>query len=182
MISSERSQNIIVSIVIIGAVVSSVLLVGNAQYYSGSYVLVEKMQVSIVQVVVSDIDPANQSIYPLLSFTFNFLTDSPSEGNVRLTSIDASVTLNDDLLSLTTFDKSLTDDPKGVLHPGYNTTFTLAKTINSNTDRATILHADNISIWNWRLRLRYNILLFDKGQSSRTLYFNWTGPTAVIRI
>ena len=182
MISSERSQNVIVSIVIIAAVLSSVLLVGNAQYYSGSYVLVERMEVSIVQVVVSDIDPSNESIYPHLSFTFNFRTDSPSQGNVRLTSIDASATLNDDLLSLTTFDKSLTNDPDGFLHPGYNTNFTLAKTINAHTDRATILHAYNISTWNWYLRVRYNILLFDEGQSSRTLYFNWTGPTEVIRI
>lgn len=182
MISSERAQNVIISIVIIVAVVSSVLLINNEQYYSGSYILADNMQVSVVQIVVSDIDPTNESLYPRLSFTFNFRTDAPSEGNVRLWTIDTSVTLNDDHLSLTTFDRSLTNDPDQFLHPNYNANFTLAKTINSNTDRATILQADNVSTWNWYLRLRYSIIAFNEGPSMRTLYFNWTGPTTVIRI
>jgi hypothetical protein len=182
MISSERSQNIIISFVIIVALVSSVLLINNVNYYSGSYVLAERVDVNMVKIVVSDINPANESIYPHLSFTFNFRTDSPTKGNVRLSSIEAAVTLNDDPLSLTTFDKSLTNDPNQFLHPGYNANFTLGKTINSDPDRATVLLADNISTWNWYLRLRFNIIMFDEGQSLRTLYFNWTGPTTVIRI
>ena len=182
MISSERSQNVIVSFVIIVALVSSVLLINNVNYYSGSYVLAERVDVNMVEIVVSDINPANESIYPHLSFTFNFRTDSPTKGNVRLSSIEAAVTLNEDPLSLTIFDMGFNNNPDRFLHPGYNVNFTLQKTINSNPDRATVLLADNVSTWNWFLRLRYNLILFDEGQSLRTLYFNWTGPTAVIRI
>jgi hypothetical protein len=180
MISNERSQNIIVSLVIIAAMVSSVFLVGNAQYYGGSYVLVENVEVSIADTVISNIDPGNESIYPRISFTFNFRTDSPTQGNVRLYSIEASVTLNHDSLSLTVFNRYLTNDPNQYLHPGYDTNFTVARTINSIADRATVLQADNTSTWNWYIALTYSIITFNQRPFQRNLILNWTGSTTVI--
>ncbi len=182
MISSDRAQNVIVSFVIITAVVSSVLLVGNANYYSGSYVLAGRLEVSIVDTIVSDLAPANDSIYPVLAFTINFRTDSPIEGNVQLTAIYASVFLNDDLLSYTPFSRDISNDAKRLLHPAYNSNFTLATRINSNTDRTTILQADSSETWNWYLNLRYEFITFNEPRSLARIYlsFNWTDSTTVI--
>ena len=179
MISSERSQNVIVSFVILTALVSSVLLVSNAQFYSGSYVLAGRMEVSIVGSVVSNIDPTNESIYPSISFTFNFRTDSPIEGNVRLKYIDAALLLNEDPLSYTPLSRYLTNNPDQLLHPGYDANFTLSQTTNSEADRASILEAASTDTWNWYIRLRYNFITFDEERSEiwRVLYFNWTGST-----
>lgn len=182
MISSDRSQNVIVSFVIIAALVSSVFLVSNAQYYSGSYILAGRMEVIIVNTVVSNVDPTNESIFPGLSFTFNFRTDSPTEGNVKLTYIGASVTLNGDQLSFTVLNAYLNNHPNQVLHPEYNANFTLGNSVNSIADRAAILLADSIDTWSWFIRLDYDFITFDKFDSvaRRTLFFNWTGSTTVI--
>ena len=181
MISSERTQNVIVAFVIIATLVSTVFLVSNAQYYSGSYILAGKMDVTLEEVTVGDIDQGNESIYPYLAFTFNFRTNSPVEGDVRLTYMEALVTLNDDTLALTLLYRYLNNDAVRVLHPGYDRNISLSTLVNSNTDRATILDADSTDTWNWNIRLRYSFISFNDARSQvfRTLYFNWTGSTIV---
>jgi len=182
MISSQRSQNVIVSLVIIVALVSSVFIVNNEQYYSGSYELVGKMQVSLVKTVVSDIDPTNESLYPSISFTLNFRTDASTEGNVRLLFIGAIVWLNDDSLTYTDFRRGVTANADQLLHPGYDVNFTLARTINSDTDRTSILQADSTDTWNWYIRVSYDFITFDEpgSRTSRVLYFNSTGSTTIL--
>ncbi len=181
MISSERAQNVIVSFVIIAAVVSSALLVSNGQYYSGSYLLAGRMEVGLEELVVRDIEPGNASIYPAISLTFNFRTDSPIEGDVRLTYIDAIVWLNDDRLSYTVFNRYLDNDANRVLYPGFDRNFTLATRLNSNADREAVLDADDTDTWDWYIRLRYSFITFNEARSSvtRTLYYNWTATTIV---
>ncbi|MHA2396763.1 MAG: hypothetical protein ACXAC0_08665 [Candidatus Thorarchaeota archaeon] len=161
---------------------SSILLVSNAQYFSGSYVLAGRMEVTIEEIIVGDIDPGNESVFPFLSFNLNFRTDSPTEGNVRLRYISGTAWLNDDLLSLTVLQRYINNDADQILHPGYNSNFALGNTINSDTDRSTILQADSTDTWNWYLRLTYGFFTFDEERSLiyRTLYFNWTGPTTII--
>jgi hypothetical protein len=104
------------------------------------------------------------------------------EGNVRLRHIVATVLLNDDLLSFTVFQKYINNDADQILHPGYNSNFSLGNTINSHADRNTILQADGTDTWNWYFRLRYAFYTFDDAQSLiyRTLYLNWTGATIII--
>ncbi|MFW9792888.1 MAG: hypothetical protein ACFFEE_01195 [Candidatus Thorarchaeota archaeon] len=182
MIASERNQNIIVTFVIIIALVSSVFLVNNIQAYSGSYALAGSLEVNPVRTVVRDVDPSNASLFPIISFTFNFYTDAQLEGNVRLNFMDAAVYLNDDHLSLMSFERTLTSDADQILYPGYDRNFTLAQASNADSDRNTILDANNTSTWNWYIRFRYNFIIFDESRSLtwRVLYFNWTGSTTVI--
>jgi hypothetical protein len=92
--------------------------------------------------------------------------------------IGATVSLNDDLLSFTQFSRTLSE----LLHTGYNKNITLAKTINSDTDRNTLLQADSIDTWNWNILLRYNFITFDDTRSLtwRILYYNWTGSTTIL--
>lgn len=182
MISSERTQNGIVSFVIILALVSSVILVNNVQYYNGSFTLASRMKVSLVSTVVRDIDPTNDSIYPRLAFTFNFRTDAPNEGNVRLNYMDAGVWLNDDKLSFTVFTKSFSNDADQLLHPEYDRNFTISQITNSDADRTAIHQANSTDTWSWFVRLRYNFITFDISRSLtwRILYYNWTGATTIL--
>ncbi|MHA2024770.1 MAG: hypothetical protein ACW98U_02620 [Candidatus Thorarchaeota archaeon] len=182
MISSERSQNTIVSFVIILTVVSSVFLFNNVQYYHGSFTLATRMEVNLVSTVVRDIDPTNDSIYPILSFTLNFRTDSPSEGNVRLNYIEATIWLNDDYLSFTGLSRYLSTDADQLLHPDFDRNFTLSKTVDSEADRTAFLDANSTDSWNWYVRFRYNFITFENPRSLtwRVLYLNWTGSTTIL--
>ncbi|MFW9768382.1 MAG: hypothetical protein ACFFF9_06470 [Candidatus Thorarchaeota archaeon] len=182
MISSERSQNVIVASVIILSVVCSLFFANNMQYYNGSFTLASRMEVSLESTVIQDLDPTNESIYPRLTFTLNFRTNSPVEGNVRLIFLEAVIWLNDDYLSLSTITRYLSGDENQLLTPDYNKNHTLSRIVNSNTDRSKIIDANNTDSWHWFVRFRYNFITFDNPRSTtwRILYYNWTGSTTVL--
>ena len=181
MITNERSQNVIVTFVIIVALVSSVFLVSNAQYYGGSYILAETLEVDVVQTSVSGINHENESIYPRLSFTLNFQTDTQLSGNVQIKFIGIVVNLNNDALTYTTFTQIVPDEFQH-LTPDYNRDFTLGRTTSITEDRNTVLHADNTTSWNWYLIVRYYYITFDIRESItwRFLHFNYTGLTTFL--
>ncbi|MFW9832559.1 MAG: hypothetical protein ACFFEK_01055 [Candidatus Thorarchaeota archaeon] len=181
MIASERSQNVIVATMLIAAIVSSIFLVGNAQYFGGSYALAGKMEVSIVNTVVSNIDPLNESVYPQIAFTFNLRTDAGTEGNVRLMFIGAQVYLNHDILSYTPFSYTLPQNLQP-LYPHYNRNFTLSRSTDTTYDRDTVNEAYNSSTWYWEVTFRYYFITFDVAETItwNFLHFNWTGQTTTI--
>jgi len=178
MIASERTQNVIVTFVIIAALVSSVALVSNASYYGGSYILAETLGVDLVETKVSGINHENDSIFPRLSFTFNFRTNTQLIGDVRVKFIGLVVSLNDQGLHYTTFTRIIPTEYEQ-LYPGYNRNFTLGKTTSDDIDRNIILQADNSSSWNWFLIFRYYYITFDISESItwRYLDYNFTGST-----
>jgi hypothetical protein len=182
MISSNRAQNGIVAFVIILSVVSSVVLANNMQYYNGSFTLASRMEVTLVSTVIRDFDPTNDSINPRLAFTFNFRTNSPTEGNVRLVYADAVLWLNSDYLSLSTISRYFTSDDDQLLTTTYNKNHTLSRVIDAESDRTTIIDANSTGSWNWFVRFRYNFITFDNDQSQtwRTIYYNWTGSTTIL--
>lgn len=177
MISSERSQNIIVVFTIIAAVVSSGFLVSNVNYYTGSYALIGRMSVDIVTTRVSNIDPMNESVFPGIFLTVNMRTNAETEGNVRLKFLGADVTLNDDRLSYTTFAYTFPLNLQPV-HPDYDRNITLRSSTNS-VDRQTVFDAYNADTWHWYITLRYSFFIFDEPGtiSFRFLTFNYTGAT-----
>ncbi|MGQ4911146.1 MAG: hypothetical protein ACP6KW_03170 [Candidatus Thorarchaeota archaeon] len=164
MISSERTQNTIVAVMIIIALTSSVFLVSNAAYYTGSYSLAGGMQVTLVDITASNIDPANASVFPRLAFTFNLKTTSTMDGNVRITFMGAAVTLNDDILSYMPFARTVPLDEQPV-HPGYDVNVTLSRTSSTEEDRATIIDAFQTDYWNWTIVFRYSFITFDEAGS-----------------
>lgn len=171
MIASDRSQNIIVATMIIAALVSSVFLINNAMFYSGSYALVGGMQVEMLTPAVSNIDVANESVSPRVSISFNLHATSPFDGNMRITFVGAQVTLNGDLLSYMQFAKVVPVDQQSV-HPGYNATFELAQSPGPDEleDRDTIISAYNMSYWNWTVMFRYSYIVFDEPGSISWVY------------
>lgn len=182
MFSSERTQNGVVSFVIIVAVVSSLFFVNNVQYYYGSFSLASTMEVNVVKITVVNIDPTNDSIYPILAFTINFRTNTTYEGNVRLTALYGSIWLNDDFLSFTSLSTAITSDSDQLLTPGYDKNFTLGKTINARADRTTILDANSTDTWSWFIRFRYSFMTFDESNTltTRVRYFNWTWTPTIL--
>jgi hypothetical protein len=180
MIASERSQNVIVAVTIIAALVSSVFLVSNAQYFGGSYALAGGLEVTIAETVVSNIDPTNESIFPHLQFTFNMRSDADIEGNVRIMFIGVEVTLNDDLLSYTSFAYS---PPPALqsLFANYERNFTLGKTTSEIWDRDAINDAYTTSTWHWELEYRYRFITFDEPNTItwRYINFDFVGNTTV---
>jgi hypothetical protein len=180
MIASERSQNIIVVTTIIVALISVGMIVSNSQYYGGTYALAGRLDVSLVGIRVSNIDYTNESINPVIRISFNFYTDSESEGNVRLRFIRADLTLNNDSLSLGAYAHTL-PDAEQVLYPGYNKTFNLHSEI-TGSDKTTVLDAYNSSTWNWDINCDYYFIVFDERGTItwRYLDFETTETTIVL--
>lgn len=179
MIAGERNQNIIVAGMIIAALVSSMFLVSNAMYYSGSYALAGGLQITMDVPVVGNIDVGNDSVFPNVALSFNLEAHSPFEGNVRITFMGAQVTLNDDLLSYTAFARVVPFDQQPV-HPGYNRTVVLSRTTDTSQDRQTIIDAYNLGIWNWTVVFRYSFIVFDEPGTISTSYREFHTTEVVI--
>ncbi len=180
MIASERTQNIIVVSVIMIAVVSSGFLVSNAAYYGGSYSLAGRLEVSLLEVRVSNIDHTNESINPGIRLTFNLVTTSQAEGNVRIIFMGATVWLNEDLLSFTSF-SYIPPLAEQNLYPEFNNNYTLRNSAASIADRQAILDADTYGNWNWEVEFRYAFIVFDVlgTRTSVRVSFNTTVTTIV---
>ncbi len=180
MIASERTQNVIVVSVIMVAFVSSMFLVGNAAYYSGSYTLAARLNVSLLEVRVNNIDHTNESINPGIRLTFNLVTTSQVEGNVRIIFMGATVWLNEDLLSYTSF-SYIPPIAKQNLYPEYNNNYTLSNSVASIADKQAILDADTYGNWNWEVEFRYAFIIFDVlgTRTSVRVSFNTTVTTIV---
>ena len=180
MIASERSQNVIITVTLIAAVISSVFLVNNAVYFGGSYALAGGLEVTIAETVVSGVDPGNESINPHLSFIFNFRSDADVEGNVRIMFMGAQITLNADLLSYTQFAITLPEHLQP-LSPNNDRNFTLAKSTGGTTDRDTVNEAYTTDTWHWEIVFRYRFITFDEPNTItwRYIQFDYTGQTTV---
>ena len=178
MIASERVQNIIVVSVIIVAVISSMFLGANAAYYGNTYALAERVDVSLLDIEVRNIDHDNETINPRIILSFNLATTSISEGNVKIIFFGATVWLNNDLLSLTSFSHEPTFDEE-YLTPDYNHNITMGNSATTVLDKQAILDADTSGTWEWYIRFRYAFIVFDVlgTRTTRWLNFNSTLTT-----
>jgi len=179
MIASERTQNAIVVTVIIVAIVSSGFLVSNASYYGGSYSLARTLNVTLLEVKVSNINHTSESIIPVIELTFNLVTSSLTEGNVRIIFMGATVWLNEDLLSYTSF-SYIPPVAEQYLYPEFNTNYTM-QNLATDSDKQTILDADTSGTWNWDIEFRYAFIVFDEfgTRTSVRISFNTTMTTFV---
>lgn len=160
MIASERFQNIIIVLTISAAIIGSGFMVGNAYYYGGTYVLTERLDISLAAIHVSNADPGNSTGNPLVSLIFNMRVSAQAEGNVRVTFLGATLWLNNDILSLMAFAStpSLADQ---YLHSGYDRNVTMSQSAGPPDDNQAIWDAYNTSTWAWNVTLRYSMIVFD---------------------
>jgi hypothetical protein len=178
MIASERFQNIIIISMIITALISSGFLIGNAQYYGGSYVLAGQVDVTLVDIHISNINTTDESKNPNVVLTFNLAIAAQAEGNVRITFFGADLWLNNDKLALTPFSYSpaLADQ---YLYSNYDRDIMMSQTANTGPDRQAIIDAYLASTWAWNVTLRYSFIVFDDVNTImwRWLYFYTTDFT-----
>jgi len=169
MISSERTQNIIVIIMIITAVISSSFIIGNAQYYGGTFVLAGKLEVNLVDIHVSNVEPSNSSVNPGVALTFNFAISAQAAGNVRITFVGATLWLNNVHLYYTPFayTPAVADQ---YLYSNFDRDVVMTQTVSSNADRQKIIDAYLGSTWAWNITLRYSLIVFDERD---TIMWRW---------
>ena len=172
MIASERSQNIIIVLTISVAIIGSGFMVGNASFYGGTYALTERLEVSLANIYVGNIDPGNLSTRPLISLVFNMRITLQVEGNARITFLGATVWLNDDLLSLMAFAStpSLADQ---YLHSDYNKNVTMTQSAGPPDDNQAVWDAYTSSTWAWNVTLRYSMIVFDVADTIKWCYVDY---------
>jgi hypothetical protein len=163
MIASERSQNIIIVAMLITALISSGLLIGNAQYYGGTYILAGRLEATLVDIHVSNVNTTDASKNPNIALTFNFAIPAQAVGNVRITFIGATLWINNDLLSLTSFSTSILADQH--LYSNFSQNVVMSQTASSIADHQAIIDAYLTSTWAWNVTLRYSFIVFDESNT-----------------
>jgi hypothetical protein len=169
MIASERSQNIIIIVTIVTAIVCTGFTVGNAQYYGGTYVLINRLEISLTDIHVSNV--GTNITNPVIALTFNLEMPFQATGNVRITFLGATVWLNDDILSYTSFAyvPPLADQ---YLQSNMNRNVTMSQTSGSS-DAQAVNDAYLSSTWAWNVTLRFSHIVFDEPDSIAWTYIDY---------
>ncbi len=177
MITSERTQDTIVAIMMILAVLSSFSLVNSATYYGGSEYLLYGMEVTLEEIRITHLDPTNVSIDPIMSLSFRFKAPSPPQGGIRLWDMYATVVLNNDSLSYASFGLYVPAEYRQV-YPGYEHVFVLTSLIDDLPDKYTLYHAYGNNTWSFVIGFRwfYRMFTSPKAPSSPPMMrtFNWS--------
>ncbi|MFX0108829.1 MAG: hypothetical protein ACFE7R_11125 [Candidatus Hodarchaeota archaeon] len=175
MISSEKTQNAILIVTILVALVSGISLASNAGYYSGSYALAQYIEVDLVEIRVARLDPTNTSMNPGVFFTLNFQTPNETEGNARLQYITLSFLLNAERISLPAFSHSIpyAEQP---LYGGYDMNYTLSASIMDLDEKQILYNALTDDAWIWSVTVDYFYAVFDSDSTTqRTISFSYDG-------
>lgn len=170
MISSERTQNIIIVVTILLGVISAVSLAGNALHYSGSYALVAYLDVDLEEVQVRNLDPSNDSSIPRLSFIFNAQTIAETEGEAYLRFLGLAVMLNGHTMTSVLFRYLLPADERA-LYPGFNNNYTLSQAVEGSDDKQAIFDAATSGVWQFNLTLRYTYTVLQSDTVSARYIF-----------
>lgn len=175
MISDTKPQNIIVVVTIIMGIISGVGIVTTANFYGGSYVIVKYLDVDLEEVRVSNLDPTNTTINPSIQLDFSIVAPQTAAGEAYLSYFTASVFLNGDKFSYTTFRRSIPSEHRTVT-PGYNKTFTVRSSVTEILDKYTLYNASVDGEWTWGISLTIFYDVFDSpGDQVRVLAFSYEG-------
>ncbi len=177
MIAATRTQNIIIVSMIIIGLVAGVSLYRSASYYTGSYAMVKYLDVSLESVIVSNLDPTNQSVDPRLSMVFRFTTPQTLDGEAYLTFLTAKVWLNNESITYSAFRLNIPSEHQP-LTPNYNATFTLTSVITDMNDKVVFFNASSDNKWTFSIRLTVAYHAFKSNiDSFRILMFAHEGVT-----
>ncbi|TFF92783.1 hypothetical protein EU546_07155 [Candidatus Thorarchaeota archaeon] len=175
MISDTKPQNAIVVITLIAAIISAMSLYSTASYYSGSYVLVQKLDVELVEIRLGNFHPENETINPSVAADFQFVAPATGSGTTRLYSLTVSIYLNGESFDYSYFRKIIPLEDR-LVTSGYNKTFTVSSTIDSEIDKQLIFDAYSSGDWTWTSTMRLFYIVFESpAQSVRVLTFTYSG-------
>ncbi|MFW9965797.1 MAG: hypothetical protein ACFFEA_01455 [Candidatus Thorarchaeota archaeon] len=177
MLESRRIQDLIIITLIATGLFSTALLAGNAKYYSDSIALVEFLEVDIVDIRASNIDPTNYSVNPSLSFILNFKSPVDVDGEAYLAFIRVLATLNQESIIYPSLLREFRFEEED-LYAGYDKNHTIGSDITVDKDKDILFGAYNSGNWNWSLTVRYTYsVLSSPSQFRRTIMFSYEGVT-----
>ncbi len=178
MISGTKPQNLIIVITMIAGIISGIGLANSATYYGGSYAMIRYLDIELVNVSVSNFDPANITQNPALFMVFNVYAAPGAPGDAEITYFTAELYVNGDKINYATFrrDVPLTLRP---LYPEYNETFSIGSTILEELDKQVLVDAYNSEEWVISIQLTLFYHVFESvGESVRIIAYSWNTPPA----
>lgn len=179
LISSERSQNVIMVITLAIGILSGVSLAGSSAYYSGSYLMIQYLEVDLLGVRVSNLQPDNETVNPSLSISFNLQVPQTLSGDASVTFLRANVYLNGESFDYASFTKLLRAENRQ-LNPGYNKNYTIGSTIDVMSDKDILYAAYDESNWTFSILLTIFYHTFDSDASQvRVVSFSQVGVDIV---
>jgi hypothetical protein len=179
MISSTKSQNLIViSMTVIGLICGASLVL-NTSYYTGSYTISRYVTVSLQDIQIAHLDPSNETVNPGLSMIFNVKAPDNANGMMTLKDLSATVSLNEQPFLYATFKNYIPVSDQSVT-AGYNMSFTLGSTVTDLLDKQILYNASLSDNWTFTVTLSMEYYLFQSGARSwRYLIFVYEGYTPV---
>jgi hypothetical protein len=177
MFESRRVQDLIIIMLIASGLISAALLAGNASYYGNSVALADFLDVDVVDIRVSNIDPTNYSVNPTIAFILNFKAPDGIEGDAYLVFIRILAHLDEQSILYATFHREFSFEQEA-LHAGYNENHSIRSDVLDDNDKDVLYGAYNSVNWTWSLTVRYiySVMSFTN-QYSRTIGFFYEGVT-----
>ncbi len=174
MIEKDRTQNIIIASMIIIAAISGITLASNATYYSGSYMIINNLNIQLTNLQILNY---NGSGTPVIRMSFSVQAPTVLAGRAYLNYLRATVYLNGESFSYTEFRTQIPED-KQVLTSGYSELFNISASINDPNDQAIIANATMTGQWTFHILLTYFYNVFDRSRDAvNILAFDWDkGP------
>jgi hypothetical protein len=164
--------------IVIG-LMSGASLISNTSYYTGSNTIARYLAVRLEDVQIANLDPSNISINPSLVMIFNVKAPDPTNGQMTLTHLSASVYLNQELLAYETFQKVVPASDR-MITAGYNRNYTVGSTILELLDKEHLYNASLSGNWTFNVALTLSYYLFQGGTLSwRVLFFVYEGYTPI---
>ncbi len=179
MISDTRSQNIIVLTTIVLAIMGGASLVSSTSLWTGSYVIVTRIDVGLDQLTITafnpeNFDPYNASAVPYIRLRFSFKVLEEVVGQAQLRSIGATVMLNGESFDYAAW-FSLIPVADRDLYGGYNKTFGLFDGLEQEADKLILKNATDTGTWNFLVGLTLHYTTFKSAQSVRQFVFVHSG-------
>lgn len=177
MLEGRRIQDLIIIALIASGLISAALLAGNASYYGNSVALAEFLEVDVVDIKVSSIDPTNYSVNPTIAFVLNFKSPDDIEGEAYLAHIFVLAHLNEQSIVYATFHREFRFEQEA-LHAGYDVNHSIRSNVLADKDKDVLYGAYSSANWNWSLAVQYYYsVMSSTNQYRRTLVFSYEGVT-----
>ena len=175
MIDSERTQNIIVVLTIMISLISLVGLASSSAYYSGSYQIIRDLEIDLVDVQVTNVDPANETVNPIVRAVFSVIAPQAASGKATITFLRCEIHVNGESFDYATFRRAIRFD-EGVVTSGYNETFSVGSTIAQMADKQILYNASLEDSWTFSITLFVFYHMFEaRGEDVRVLIFTHQG-------
>jgi hypothetical protein len=164
MIENTKVQNGLIILTLVVSLFSAAVIVGNTNYYTGSYGLAHYLDVNLVDIRVANAD--NESLDPSIRFVLNFQTRNDTFGDASLSAIRIVSLLNRESIYGSAFRMDI-PYVNGILDANYNRSFTVGSTITNDHDKQLLYDAYASGNWTWSVSVYYFYNVFNSDSDDR---------------